>query len=133
MREVVSNAVAVSSCSASRVLSETEASPNQVNPSSTRPAGDPGGLSQAAGANGAQRIWLGGPVAAHDLLSPLCTISFISDWIVDEYSERLGSEAREMLKLLQKSVERVRTILEASLMPADEPAAGGEKPSANPS
>ncbi len=38
-----------------------------------------------------------------------------------------------MLKLLQKSVERVRTILEASLMPADEPAAGGEKPSANPS
>src|SRR5215472_25213 len=131
MQEVVSNAVAVSSCSASRVLSETETSPNQVSPLSRHPAGDQSGASQVAGVNGAQRMWRGGPVAAHDLLSPLCTISFISDWIADEYSERLGSEAREMLKLLQKSVERVRAILETSFMPPDEPSAGSEKPPAN--
>ena len=47
------------------------------------------------------------PAVAHDLLSPLCTISFVSTWIFGEYGERLGVTGRESMSLLLKSVERM--------------------------
>jgi len=52
------------------------------------------------------------PMAAHDLLSPLSTISSLSAWIADEYSDRLGPDGREWLNLLEKSVERMRAVIE---------------------
>lgn len=48
---------------------------------------------------------------AHDLLSPLCTISFVSAWISGEYGDRLGVNGREYFKLLEKSVERVMAVV----------------------
>ena len=51
------------------------------------------------------------PLKAHDLLSPLCTISFVSAWIAGEYSEQLGVNGREYFKLLEKSVERVMGVV----------------------
>ena len=51
------------------------------------------------------------PLKAHDLLSPLCTISFVSAWIAGEYGDRLGVSGREYFKLLEKSVERVIAVV----------------------
>ena len=62
----------------------------------------------------------GVPRAAHDLLSPLCTISSITTWIFGEYCDRLGAGGREYLGLLQQSVERMRTVLELFLNPASD-------------
>ena len=53
-----------------------------------------------------------GTAAAHDLLSPLCTIDWISNWIAEEYGDRLGADGREWLSLLQKSVDRMRAVIE---------------------
>ena len=54
-----------------------------------------------------------GPKAAHDLLSPLSTISFLSALIADDYSERLGVDGRELLILLQQSVQHMRAVVES--------------------
>lgn len=53
-----------------------------------------------------------GPKAAHDLLSALCAIASVSDWIADEYNDGLGPDGSELLTLLQKSVERMRTVID---------------------
>ena len=50
-------------------------------------------------------------VKAHDLLSPLCTISSLAAWIREEYVHQLGACAREYLGLLDQSVERMREVI----------------------
>jgi response regulator RpfG family c-di-GMP phosphodiesterase len=55
------------------------------------------------------------PVAAHDLLSPLCTISSLTSWIFGEYCDQLGAGGQEWLGLLQQSVERMRIVVEMFL------------------
>ena len=50
--------------------------------------------------------------AAADLLSPLGTIDRISSRIAAEYGDQLGAEGREWLRLLQKSVDRMRAVIE---------------------
>ena len=52
---------------------------------------------------------------AHDLMSPLCTIESLCSWITDEYGHRLGPEGRESFSLLQRSIERMRALIEMSL------------------
>jgi light-regulated signal transduction histidine kinase (bacteriophytochrome) len=65
--------------------------------------------SKRAGTIGSGRLE---PMAAHDLLSPLSTIASLSTWIADEYSDRLGPDGREWFNLLEKSVERMRAVIE---------------------
>lgn len=48
---------------------------------------------------------------AHDLLSPLCTISSLAAWIRGEYADRLGGGGREYLGMLEQSVERMREVI----------------------
>ena len=52
------------------------------------------------------------PNIAHDLLSPLCTISSISSYIIEEYGDRLGESGMEYLRLLEESVTRMRAVIE---------------------
>ena len=52
------------------------------------------------------------PNIAHDLLSPLCTISSISSYIVEEYGDRLGESGMEYLRLLQESATRMHAVIE---------------------
>jgi len=60
------------------------------------------------------------PVAAHDLLSPLCTISSLTTWIFEEYCDHLGAGGQEWLGLLQQSIERMRTAVELFLTAASD-------------
>jgi response regulator RpfG family c-di-GMP phosphodiesterase len=52
---------------------------------------------------------------AHNLRSTLCTVTVISSWIVGEYSDRMDSNGRECLGLLQKSVERMSSVIDGVL------------------
>jgi len=108
--------------STSPIVRNTEASPDQVHAPSMSPPGDQRELGldkdhTPPTSQMAEGMGRGGPVIAHDLISPLCTISFISDWIADEYRDRLGPEACEMLNLLQQSVERMKAVIETSFAP----------------
>ena len=53
-----------------------------------------------------------GAATAHYLLSPLWTIDWISNWIATEYGGQLGADGREWVSLLQKSVDRMRAVIE---------------------
>jgi hypothetical protein len=48
---------------------------------------------------------------AHDLLSPLCTITSLAAWIQGEYADQLGGGAREYLGMLERSVDRMREVI----------------------
>jgi hypothetical protein len=52
---------------------------------------------------------------AHNLRSSLCTVTVISSWIVGEYSDRMDTNGRECLGLLQKSVERMSAVIDSVL------------------
>jgi CheY-like chemotaxis protein len=54
---------------------------------------------------------------AHDLLSPLCTISSLAAWIRGEYADRLGGGGREYLGMLEQSVERMREVIARTFEP----------------
>ena len=51
------------------------------------------------------------PNVAHDLLSPLCTISVIASYIREEFGDRLGESGVESVRLLEKSVARLRVAI----------------------
>lgn len=55
------------------------------------------------------------PAAAHDLLSPLCSITSITALMCGEYCDRFDAGGREWLVLLERSVERMRTVVELFL------------------
>jgi hypothetical protein len=133
MQKAIPNGDSVPSRSTSPILRKTEASPDQVHAPNMRPPGDQPVLGiqkdhTPPNSQTAEGMGLGGPVIAHDLMSPLCTISFIIDSIADEYRDRLGPEAREMFELLQQSIERMKAVIEASFTPKNEAAQGKTLP-----
>ncbi len=50
----------------------------------------------------------------HDLRSTLCTVTVVSSWILGEYGEQMDDNGREYLTLLQKSVERMRGVVDTA-------------------
>ena len=67
------------------------------------------GLLEAAASN--QRLKAMAETIAHDLLSPLCTISSLAAWIRGQYEDQLGAGGREYLGLLEQSVDRMREVI----------------------
>lgn len=54
-------------------------------------------------------------VIAHDLKSPLSTISAMSTWLSEEYGSQLDSGAQEYLKFINDAVGRMNTLVDAVL------------------
>lgn len=54
-------------------------------------------------------------VVAHDLQSPLGTIGTMSAWLIEEYGDRLDENAREYLSYMGKAVQRMNTLVTATL------------------
>ena len=52
------------------------------------------------------------PNIAHDLLSPLCTISVIASYLSEEFGDRLGESGMESLRLLEMSVVQLRAAID---------------------
>ncbi|MGH9627085.1 MAG: sensor histidine kinase [Bryobacteraceae bacterium] len=52
-------------------------------------------------------------VVAHELKSPLSTISAMSTWLCEEYESRLDSEAQEYLEFMNKAVCRMNMLVDA--------------------
>ena len=59
----------------------------------------------------AHRLTAMADTEAHDLLSPLCTISSLAAWIRGEYEDQLGAGGREYIGLLEQSVDRMREVI----------------------
>ena len=54
-------------------------------------------------------------VVSHDLKAPLRGIKLLTEWLVTDYSEQLGDEAKENLDLLQSRVDRMHNLIEGVL------------------
>jgi light-regulated signal transduction histidine kinase (bacteriophytochrome) len=54
-------------------------------------------------------------VVAHDLKSPLSTISAMSAWLCDEYQNQLDPDAQEYLKFMNQAVCRMNALVDAVL------------------
>ncbi len=54
-------------------------------------------------------------VISHDLRAPLRGIRLISEWLCEDYSEKLGAEAKEQIALLQNRVNRVHSLVDGVL------------------
>lgn len=54
-------------------------------------------------------------VTSHDLKAPLRGIATLSDWLYDDYADKLDDEAKETLKLLKQRVTRMNELIEGIL------------------
>ncbi|MEX0968121.1 MAG: ATP-binding protein [Bacteroidia bacterium] len=54
-------------------------------------------------------------IASHDLKAPLRGISTLSQWLLEDYGEKLGEEGRSSLILLQERAKRMHRLIEGIL------------------
>lgn len=54
-------------------------------------------------------------VVSHDLKAPLRGVKMITEWLCEDYAEKLGPEALEQLDLLQNRVERMHNLIDGVL------------------
>jgi two-component system sensor kinase FixL len=54
-------------------------------------------------------------VVSHDLRAPLRGIRLITEWLCEDYGEKLGPEAKEQIALLQNRVNRVQSLVDGVL------------------
>jgi two-component system sensor kinase FixL len=54
-------------------------------------------------------------VVSHDLKAPLRGIRLISEWLCEDYGDKLGPEAKEQIALLQNRVNRVHGLVDGVL------------------
>jgi two-component system, LuxR family, sensor kinase FixL len=54
-------------------------------------------------------------IISHDLKAPLRGISFVADWLLEDYADRLGEEGKENLKLLQNRAWRMSQLIDGVL------------------
>jgi signal transduction histidine kinase len=54
-------------------------------------------------------------VVSHDLKAPLRGVKMITEWLCEDYAEKLGPEAREELDLLQNRVGRMHNLIDGVL------------------
>lgn len=54
-------------------------------------------------------------IISHDLKAPLRGISFVADWLFEDYAEKLGEDGRENLRLLQSRARRMSQLIDGVL------------------
>lgn len=54
-------------------------------------------------------------VAAHDIKSPLGSMSALSQMLLEEYSERVDNDAKEMLQAIRWSADKLRSLVDGIL------------------
>lgn len=54
-------------------------------------------------------------IISHDLKAPLRGISFVADWLFEDYADKLGEEGKENLKLLQSRARRMSQLIDGVL------------------
>ncbi len=54
-------------------------------------------------------------VTSHDLKAPLRGISTLSDWLYNDYADKLGDDAKEKLGLIKKRTQRMNELIEGIL------------------
>jgi PAS domain S-box-containing protein len=54
-------------------------------------------------------------VVSHDLKAPLRGIKLITEWLSEDYGDRLGAEAKEQMDLLQGRVNRMHNLIDGVL------------------
>ena len=54
-------------------------------------------------------------VVSHDLKAPLRGIKLLTEWLCEDYGEKLGDDAKEQLDLLQSRVGRMHSLIEGVL------------------
>jgi two-component system, LuxR family, sensor kinase FixL len=54
-------------------------------------------------------------VVSHDLKAPLRGITFIIEWLCEDYGDRLGDEAKVQMQLLRSRVNRMHNLIEGVL------------------
>ncbi len=54
-------------------------------------------------------------VASHDMKAPLRSISSLADWLMNDYSEKVDEQGREIMELLVSRVRRMNALVEGVL------------------
>ena len=54
-------------------------------------------------------------VVSHDLKAPLRGIKLITEWLCEDYGDKLGAEAKEQMTLLQRRVDRMHNLIDGVL------------------
>jgi two-component system, LuxR family, sensor kinase FixL len=54
-------------------------------------------------------------IISHDLKAPLRGISFVADWLFEDYADRLGEEGKESLRLLKNRALRMSQMIDGVL------------------
>jgi signal transduction histidine kinase len=54
-------------------------------------------------------------VVSHDLKAPLRGIRLITEWLCEDYGDKLGAEAKEQMALLQNRVHRMHNLIDGVL------------------
>jgi signal transduction histidine kinase len=54
-------------------------------------------------------------IASHDLKAPLRAIKTLSDWVSNDYADKLDQEGQEQLKLLRQRVDRMHNLIDGIL------------------
>jgi len=54
-------------------------------------------------------------VVSHDLKAPLRGITLLTEWLCEDYGEKLGPEAKEQIALLQSRVNRMHSLIDGVL------------------
>jgi len=54
-------------------------------------------------------------VVSHDLKAPLRGIQLITEWLCEDYGDKLGAEAKEQMALLQNRVHRMHNLIDGVL------------------
>jgi two-component system sensor kinase FixL len=54
-------------------------------------------------------------IISHDLKAPLRGISFVADWLIEDYADKLDEEGKENLRLLQSRARRMSQMIDGVL------------------
>ena len=54
-------------------------------------------------------------VVSHDLKAPLRGIQLVTEWLCEDYGDKLGAEAKEQMTLLQSRVNRMHNLIDGVL------------------
>jgi PAS domain S-box-containing protein len=54
-------------------------------------------------------------VVSHDLKAPLRGIKLVTEWLCEDYGDKLGAEAKEQMALLQSRVNRMHNLIDGVL------------------
>ena len=54
-------------------------------------------------------------VVSHDLKAPLRAIGSLSDWLRNDYADKLDDDGRELIRLLDTRVKRMHNLIEGIL------------------